>query len=790
MNKQSITFTANEQTLEKTGGIDSYASNIVSYVEATFTLGTNWTGYDVVRAVWESAYARISTVLDSNAKCIVPAEVLRHKSKVNVNLVGSIVENDVLTDRLTTYPVHALTIDEDARVDSTETQPITPSQFEQFVDIVHDDAESIQDYSYDSEAWAKGTRGGVAVPSTDPAYHNNSKYYADQGAELEQEVTDLKSEINDNTSDISALQASVTNLGTHKVAQPLDGNNQPTNGTSGQLLRTRGNGATEWTDVGLPTDEQTAQAVSDWLDAHPEATTTVEDHSLSREKLINGTLGFVMPEMFGAIGDGVTDDTQAIQDALDSGLPVVFMPKTYVVSADDDPHQHLALDITSPTTIIGNGAILKLSPNSYTRYRVLRIVLTHDVYIDGLNIIGDKADHVGSTGEQGYGFLVAGSTNVHIDNCTASYCWGDGLNVAATYAPSEAESVMNYEVYVNNFESHHNRRQGISVEGCNGFYLDNAYIHDIGGTLPQAAIDFEPSPYIDEDTQVESNYEYIDNVFISNLKCENNIGVDIIVDDYHSTKQGHYLFNNCNFPAIKISSIVNDIDYGSHVQLNNVFFEQKIGSVEVFTVIEFNVDNPNTNFFGDGLTIQLNGRAPISFDKVMKGKVHFNGLSILGDTLNYQLFAIAVYTAEAVKNVVADGVYAPNGLKYASINNENLAQSGATVRLAKDMIESSKQGWFYIDNIANVYYFGPEKTANSYIQMFHMYDGYEITVINQSSYDVQLQKENSVRPNIYFDSLSTSKTITVGSGSSVTVKYSAELGAWVMQRYIGTVTAS
>ena len=196
MNKQSITFSANEQTLEKTGGIDNYASNIISYVESTFTLGENWTGYDVVRAVWESAYAKISTVLDSDHKCVVPAEVLRHKSKVNVNLVGSIVTNDVLTDRLTTYPVHAITVDADARVDSTETQPITPSQFEQFVEAVHADAESIQDYSYDSEAWAKGTRGGVAVPSTDPTYHNNSKYYADQGAELEQEVSDLKSDFN------------------------------------------------------------------------------------------------------------------------------------------------------------------------------------------------------------------------------------------------------------------------------------------------------------------------------------------------------------------------------------------------------------------------------------------------------------------------------------------------------------------------------------------------------------------------------------------------------------------
>ena len=54
MNKQSITFKADEQELTKTGGINSYASNIVAYIEATFELGENWTGYDSVRAVWSN----------------------------------------------------------------------------------------------------------------------------------------------------------------------------------------------------------------------------------------------------------------------------------------------------------------------------------------------------------------------------------------------------------------------------------------------------------------------------------------------------------------------------------------------------------------------------------------------------------------------------------------------------------------------------------------------------------------------------------------------------------------
>ena len=195
MNPLKLAFTANEQALTKTDNFTDFASNTVSYIEATFTLGENWTGYDSVRAVWKTDYYTISTVLDANFTCVVPTEVLRYKAKVFVNLVGSIVENDALTDRLTTFPVLALTVKANAAVNGTETVPVTPSQFEQFVEAVQDAAGSISDYSYDSEAWAVGKRGGVDVPSTDETYHNNSKYWAEQNAGLSDEVADLKEDI-------------------------------------------------------------------------------------------------------------------------------------------------------------------------------------------------------------------------------------------------------------------------------------------------------------------------------------------------------------------------------------------------------------------------------------------------------------------------------------------------------------------------------------------------------------------------------------------------------------------
>ena len=130
-----------------------------------------------------------------------------------------------------------------------------------------------------------------------------------------------------------------------------------------------------------------ALAVSAWLDDHPEATTTVEDGSITYAKLAeavqekidevdtlseaiapltpaatSGDVGkflkaktvsggkvteyefgsaggggsvdlfYVTPEDYGAVGDGTTDDSQAIQDACDAGYEVRFGDnKTYYV---------------------------------------------------------------------------------------------------------------------------------------------------------------------------------------------------------------------------------------------------------------------------------------------------------------------------------------------------------------------------------------------------------------------------------------------------------------------------
>ncbi len=110
-------------------------------------------------------------------------------------------------------------------------------------------------------------------------------------------------------------------------------------GENGQYPRSTGSGI-EWTDYGLPSDQQTENAINAWLNVHPEATTTVQDGSLTEAKFhddlkIKTIKDYVTPQMYGAIGDGVTDDTLKIQNMLsdlNNNDIVIFPVGVYKIS--------------------------------------------------------------------------------------------------------------------------------------------------------------------------------------------------------------------------------------------------------------------------------------------------------------------------------------------------------------------------------------------------------------------------------------------------------------------------
>ena len=102
-------------------------------------------------------------------------------------------------------------------------------------------------------------------------------------------------------------------------------------GTAGTAVRTQLDLLDEKIEFG-----NTQEYINEWLNEHPEAVTTVQDGSITESKLASSLRPmliseYVTPEMYGAIGDGETDDSTAIQNALDSEKVVLFDDKTYAI---------------------------------------------------------------------------------------------------------------------------------------------------------------------------------------------------------------------------------------------------------------------------------------------------------------------------------------------------------------------------------------------------------------------------------------------------------------------------
>ena len=198
---ETIYLKTNGQALSVVGGITEYASDTVDFVRAVFDLDDDW-DYTVVRAVWKSDTAQISTVLDADDSCIIPQEVLSKRSLVKVNLVASDTENDVVVDRITSYQVTALTVRQDVLIDGTETVPVTPSQFEQLVEVIKDDADRAEQSMRDAKDYADNAK---ASEDNAKISEDNAKISEDNAKDSE---TNAKaSEDNAKDSEETALEA-------------------------------------------------------------------------------------------------------------------------------------------------------------------------------------------------------------------------------------------------------------------------------------------------------------------------------------------------------------------------------------------------------------------------------------------------------------------------------------------------------------------------------------------------------------------------------------------------------
>jgi acetolactate synthase small subunit len=130
---------------------------------------------------------------------------------------------------------------------------------------------------------------------------------------------------------------------------------------------------------------------------------------------------------FGATGDGITNDTAAIQAALNSGANTIYFPAgTYIVTEDGSSY---ALRPLSNQKIIGAGrgaTIIKLANNQGSFSRVFGVLSKTNVTIQSLTVDGNKANQTAGF-EQQHGIFINASSNVLVIDVQVKETRGDNI---------------------------------------------------------------------------------------------------------------------------------------------------------------------------------------------------------------------------------------------------------------------------------------------------------------------------------------------------------------------------
>lgn len=213
---------------------------------------------------------------------------------------------------------------------------------------------------------------------------------------------------------------------------------------------------------------------------------------------------------FGAVGDGKTNDTAAIQKAVDAAKAddTVKIPNgTYMIDAKK------SINLKSFMTLrLDAQAFLKVIPNKEPRYRLINIKGVEKVAVRGGNLEGDRDSHMAKDGEWGMGIWISESKNVTIASVKVRNMWGDGIYI----------DKQTYNIKVQKCVSDRNRRQGLSIAGggpVEKILIEDCTFSNTKGTRPEDGIDIEP----------DHNVGPFKNIRIRRNKFLNNNGAGIEV---------------------------------------------------------------------------------------------------------------------------------------------------------------------------------------------------------------------------------------------------------------------
>jgi hypothetical protein len=289
------------------------------------------------------------------------------------------------------------------------------------------------------------------------------------------------------------------------------------------------------------------------------------------------------PNMYGAVGDGVTDDTAAINACLAENSYVHFPAGTYLIDAaiGVKPKSNQTIQFDKNATLKGHTETTSVDGVNITSWAMVQITAVENVVLSGGNIVGDKVEYEDTLSDHRHGIRVRNSKNITVDGCKIYGHRGDGIMVATSGNEADYARVVVQNVKVVDCEIYDCVRHGMSVDGVDGLTIKNVEIHDCTAREYSCSIDFE----------IEYGYHAMHNITLDGLKSYNTkLGVQI--SEINAGSYANFKFDNSDVERFVHS-------FGNDLTINN----NRIGSLICSSPNELNVYGSTItglNFIGAG----------------------------------------------------------------------------------------------------------------------------------------------------------------------------------------------
>ncbi|MZQ81215.1 hypothetical protein GQF01_03645 [Paenibacillus sp. 5J-6] len=264
--------------------------------------------------------------------------------------------------------------------------------------------------------------------------------------------------------------------------------------------------------------------------------------------------GWVNVLDYGAVGDGVTDDTDAFQSAAATGKPILVpSPLSFY---------KLTGSVTLTASMIGIG-MPEIRMDTPDGSDLKRMLLIHNYQGSGLHITGlylNGGYTTGTADEQSHLVRIANSVHVFVHNNVLHAPYGDCVYIGSDYlAPSE-------NVHIHDNVLSNPRRCAVAVVSGRKVWITGNVIKDPFSYV--ATIDLEPNSSttgsdIVEDIWIAEN-EYYSEIYFINSYNPNTAYTNKRITITGNKGKARYFFRCNSAPAITEQVTIKDNDfYGS-----------------------------------------------------------------------------------------------------------------------------------------------------------------------------------------------------------------------------------